>query len=81
MLAAFQHFINNLLRQFLDIFRSAYIDDILVYSDGYLNNHFDKLEKVLEEFNSASLRLDLDKCSFGVKKLNILGSSLKQTMT
>ena len=30
--ATFQHFINDVLREHLDIFVSAYIDDLLIYS-------------------------------------------------
>ena len=32
-LASFQHFINDILHPFLDAFCTAYIDDILIYSD------------------------------------------------
>ena len=30
----FQHFVNNTLHPYLDIFYTAYIDDILIYSDN-----------------------------------------------
>lgn len=43
--AAFQRFINNTLREFLDIFCSAYIDDVIVYSDGDLNDYFGKVKR------------------------------------
>jgi hypothetical protein len=31
--ATFQHFINDSLREYLDVFCTAYLDDILIYSD------------------------------------------------
>jgi hypothetical protein len=30
----FQHFVNNTLHPYLDIFCTAYINDILIYSDN-----------------------------------------------
>jgi predicted aspartyl protease len=36
--ADFQHFINDILRPYLDVFVIAYLDDILIYSDN-LNDH------------------------------------------
>jgi hypothetical protein len=33
-LSLFQHFINNTLRLYLDIFYTAYINNILIYSDN-----------------------------------------------
>jgi hypothetical protein len=30
--AIFQHFINDTLREYLDVFCTAYLDDILIYS-------------------------------------------------
>lgn len=54
---------------FLDIFCSAYINDIIVYSDGDQNDHFEKVKKVLDAPNAADLRLDLDKCVIGVREI------------
>jgi hypothetical protein len=36
--ASFQYFINNVLQPYLDIFVTAYLDDILIYSDN-LDKH------------------------------------------
>jgi hypothetical protein len=33
-LSLFQHFINNTLRPYLDIFYTAYINNVLIYSDN-----------------------------------------------
>jgi hypothetical protein len=32
--ASFQHFITDVVRPYLDIFVTAYLDDILIYSDN-----------------------------------------------
>ena len=45
---SFQHFINNVLRPFLDIFATAYLDDILIYSDT-LEEHREHICRVLEK--------------------------------
>jgi hypothetical protein len=36
--ASFQHFINDVLQHYLDLFVTAYLDDIHIYSDN-LDNH------------------------------------------
>jgi len=37
--ASFQHYINNTLREHLDVFCTAYLDDILIYSDNEARSH------------------------------------------
>lgn len=45
--ASFQHFINNVLRPFLDIFATAHLDDILIYLET-LKEHRRHVEQVLQ---------------------------------
>ena len=45
--ATFQRYINHTLRDYLDEFYSAYIDDILIYSDGSLKDYRKKVKLVL----------------------------------
>ncbi|KAI0991977.1 hypothetical protein K3495_g16209, partial [Podosphaera aphanis] len=71
--ATFQRFINSTLREYLDLFCSAYVDDVIIYSDGDLEDHYEKVSKVLNALNKAGLRLDLEKCAFGVTKIKYLG--------
>ena len=59
----FQHFINNTLRPYLDIFYTAYINDILIYSDN-LTKHQKYIKLILEALRGASLQLDIDKYEF-----------------
>jgi hypothetical protein len=44
--ASFQHFINDILWPCLDIFITAYLDDILIYSDT-LDEYYISVQKVL----------------------------------
>ena len=71
----FQRYINQLLRDFLDDFCSAYLDDILVYSENEAD-HMDHCPKVCERLLEAGLHLDIDKCEFSVKRVSYLGMIL-----
>ena len=54
---------NDTLRPYLDVFCTAYIDDILIYSDN-LTEHWKYVDLVLEALCGAGLQLDIDKCEF-----------------
>jgi hypothetical protein len=71
--ATFQRYINWVLREYLDEFCSAYIDDILIFSSGSLADHRDKVKKVLQRLREAGLQLDIDKCEFDTKTVRYLG--------
>lgn len=71
--AIFQRYINWVLREYLDEFCSAYIDDILIFSSGSLTDHRDKVKKVLQRLREAGLQLDVVKCEFKVKTVRYLG--------
>lgn len=59
----FQSYINDTLREFLDDFASAYLDDILIFSDT-LKEHIEHVKKVLRKCGEAGLQLDITKCEF-----------------
>ena len=71
--ATFQRYINWVLRDYLDEFCSAYIDDILIYSSGSLSDHREKVKKVLQRLQEANLQLDIAKCEFETKTVRYLG--------
>ena len=71
--ATFQRYINRTLQEYLDEFCSAYIDDVLIYSDGSLSDHRKKVRKVLQRLQEAGLQIDIDKCDFEVKSVKYLG--------
>ena len=64
--SSFQNFINDILENsILDIFVTAYIDDILVFSKT-LKEHKQHVKNVLLHLQAAGLQLDIDKCKFKV---------------
>jgi hypothetical protein len=70
--ASFQHFINDVLRPYLDVFVTAYLDDILSYSHN-LDDHQKHVLKVLEALSKAGLHLKPEKCEFHQQEVKYLG--------
>jgi hypothetical protein len=70
--ASFQHFINDVLRPYLDVFITAYLDDILIYSDN-LDEHRIHVQKVLQALSDADLHLKPEKCEFHRQEIKYLG--------
>ena len=70
--SSFQNYINNILHGMLDIFCTAYIDDILIYSNSR-KEHREHVRKVLEALRRAGLQADIDKCKFHTTEVNYLG--------
>jgi hypothetical protein len=70
--ASFQHFINDVLRPYLDVFVTAYLDDILIFSDN-LDEHRKYVLKVLEALSEAGLHLKPEKCEFHQREVKYLG--------
>ena len=71
--ATFQSLINTVLRQYLDIFVTAYIDDVLVYTNGTLEEYKQHVKKILHTLQKAGMRLRLDKSVFHTKEVEYLG--------
>lgn len=71
--STFQKYINWALRDYLDEFCSAYVDDILIYSSGSISQHRQHVSKVLQRLREAGLQIDIDKCEFEVQKTKYLG--------
>ena len=57
---------------YLDDFCTAYLDDILIYSDNELE-HKHYVKKVLKRLRDAGLQIDLKKCEFHVTCTKYLG--------
>lgn len=72
----FQSFINATLREYLDDFATAYLDDILIYSDTR-EEHIEHVNKVLDRLEKAGLFLEIDKCEFFVAEVKYLGLIVK----
>jgi hypothetical protein len=62
--STFQSFTNHVLRKNLDDFVSTYLDNILIFSSGDLNNHRRKVCTLLDKLKEAELYLEIDKCEF-----------------
>ena len=58
----FQRYINWVLRDYLDEFCTAYVDDILIYTSGSLRDHRAKVYMVLGKLREVKLALNIDKC-------------------
>ena len=70
--ADFQHFINDVLHLFLDLFCMAYVDDIQIYS-AILEEHREYVWRVLEALSRAGLHLKPEKCYFYKTEVKYLG--------
>lgn len=75
--ATFQRFINNTLRDYLDVFCTAYLDDILVYSKT-CTEHVTYVRSVLQKLREASLYAKIQKCEFIVPETKFLGIIIGQ---
>jgi hypothetical protein len=71
--STFQQYINWVLQKEVDNFCSAYIDDVLIYSNGSQKDHEDKVKGIIRKLGAAGFHLDVDKSEFSVKKTKYLG--------
>jgi transposase InsO family protein len=74
--ATFQRMINQVLREYLDIFVVVYLDDILIFSDDY-ETHGEHVHKVLKKLEDANLLVEPEKSQFFVKEVNFLGHTIR----
>jgi hypothetical protein len=58
--ATYQYYINNILFDYLDNFCTAYLDNILIYSENKLE-YKAQVKKVLEYLRKAGLQADIKK--------------------
>ena len=70
--AAFQAFIQDTLRDFLDIFCVVYLDDILIFSRSQAE-HDIHVAKVLDRLREALLCANPTKCEFDKSEVEYLG--------
>ena len=69
--ATFQRYINDTLREYLDVFCVAYLDDILIYSKNQ-SKHKEHVRKVLAKLKEAGLYARPEKCEFSTQKTRFL---------
>lgn len=70
--ASCQELVNDALREYLDVFVIAYLDDILVYSET-MTEHYQHVERVLEALKAYDLELKPEKCEFHKEEVEFLG--------
>ncbi|QRW22411.1 Retrotransposable element Tf2 protein [Rhizoctonia solani] len=70
--AAFQHFMNNLFRDLIDVTVVIYLDDILIFSEKP-KDHPTHVREVLSRLLKNQLFCKLSKCHFHVTTVDYLG--------
>lgn len=70
--ATYQRYMNDVLFEYLDTFCTAYLDDIIIFSNSTAE-HDIHVRQVLEKLRIAGLQVDLKKCEFSVKETKFLG--------
>jgi hypothetical protein len=68
----FQLVINKALYEYLNIFVTAYLDNVLVYSRGMLEEYIKYVKKVLRKLKECKLYLQPRKCKFYTKEIDFL---------
>jgi len=68
---SFQNYINDTLCKYLDEFCTAYLDDILIYSDNEVEHEI-HVNHVLQKLAQADLQIDIIKCAFHVIEVSYL---------
>jgi hypothetical protein len=71
--ASFQSYINNALHEYLDDFCIAYMDDVLIYTNGTLEEHIQHVRKVLQYLHEHELFVKLEKYEFHIQETRFLG--------
>ncbi|KAF8751162.1 K02A2.6-like [Rhizoctonia solani] len=70
--AAFQHFMNDLFRDLIDVTVVIYLDDILIFSENS-EEHPSHVREVLSRLRKNQLFCKLSKCYFHVTTVDYLG--------
>jgi hypothetical protein len=70
--AAFQHFMNDIFADMLDVSVIVHLDDILIYSDN-MDNHWKHVREILCRLRHNSLYVKPEKCSFHTDSVDYLG--------
>ncbi len=67
----YQHYMNDVLFEYLHQFCQIYLDDIIIYSK-ILKKHKWHVRLILNRLREANLQIDIDKCEFHVQKIIFL---------
>ena len=70
--AAFQHFMNDIFADLLDVCTIIYLDDILIYSDS-MSDHTLHVQEALQCLWDNGLYASTEKCEFHTTSVEYLG--------
>lgn len=70
--ASWQGLINDVLWDYLNRFCTAYLEDILIYSNN-MNKHKEHVRLVLAKLREFGIQADVDNCEFHVTETQYLG--------
>ena len=73
----FQKVINNALREYLDIFVIAYLDNILIYLDT-IDNHVQHVKLVFDYLQQKNLLITPEKCDFHKQEVLYFGFLIRR---
>ena len=73
--ATFQHFMQDIFGDLLDVYVVIYLDDILIYSDDPAK-HQDHVKEVLRRLRKHGLYAKAEKCEWSVQSVEYLGFRL-----
>ena len=68
----FQSYINNSLHEYLDIFCTIYLDNVLVYCIKE-EEHIGHMLNMLKRLQDCGLQVNVNKCEFSVTQVKYLG--------
>src|SRR6266536_1664007 len=69
----FQRLMNRILQEYLGKFVVVYLDDVIIYSKGSLEDHLDHIRQVFETLRRVNLKIKLKKCYFCLPNIHFLG--------
>ena len=69
---------NDVLRPVIAKIAVVYLDDIIIFSKGILQDHIRDVEKVFRLIQQATLQIKIKKCKFFQKKIKFLEHKISQ---
>lgn len=71
--AAFQRWVSQVLGNFFVDTCAAYLDDVIIFSEDDLNDHWKVVNEILARLNRPGLQLNPNKCIFASIEIKYLG--------
>ena len=70
--AMFQHFMNDILREYLDLIAVGILDDVIIFSES-LAEHVQHVRTILEVLRQHKLYAKVEKCEFHKDQMTFVG--------